>query len=84
MITQVVITKELRNFCEALLSLYEEVGDKNKDAELDWWHAYSDGIDVNVYVCEGIISVTAYYYTNGEMQTQTETPILKKVLRKNK
>ena len=75
-------TKQLENFCEALASLYEsELCTAPEDTETDWWHAFNEDIDVNLWSDGERLLVSAYQYTEDGLDTTTHTNIIDKQIK---
>lgn len=79
------ISVELEQFCNALATAYQDWGDTARDAELDWWHAFNDHTDVNVYVVEGRIKVIASFLDEDkEIGKAKEVVVVDRRLKVNK
>jgi len=71
----------LEQFCKALADLYESATPRQGDDDFDWWYAFSDDVDVNVYVLDNHLRVTAYACKDGYTNTDCYLQVVDKKLK---
>lgn len=82
MSVKIKVPVELEQFCNALATAYQDWGDTTSDAHQDWWHAFNDYTDVNVFVIEGRIKVIASFLDeNKEIGTAQEVVVVDRKLK---